>query len=258
MRGVRLMLHPEKACDRSLKLASGENIRELGGFPVPGGITCWHRFLRSGTTSGLTGHDLRCLLRYGVTYVADLRSEEELSHSSDPFAREAGVTYSNIPLYDYDLHDPKLEDGAGAAGDDLSLSGFLVDGYLSMLSNKPAIARLFSFFADAPSTACILFHCTAGMDRTGVTSMLLLALAGVDRAHIVADYAYSFTDASDVDEWLFGKRAAPDTEINRAALKTMGIVYDRMCGAYGGAAEYLSACGISALTLARIRVHLLH
>ena len=34
----------------------------------------------------------------------------------------------------------------------------------------------------------ILFHCTAGKDRTGITAMLLLGLAEVGDGHVLDDY----------------------------------------------------------------------
>jgi protein-tyrosine phosphatase len=36
-----------------------------------------------------------------------------------------------------------------------------------------------------------VFHCTAGKDRTGVLSAIVLSLLGVDEPTVVADYALS-------------------------------------------------------------------
>ena len=53
------------------------------------------------------------------------------------------------------------------------------------------IARIFAIIAAAPGG--VLYHCTAGKDRTGILSALLLELAGVARADIVANYQVSYT-----------------------------------------------------------------
>jgi protein-tyrosine phosphatase len=189
--------------------------------------------------------------------VADLRSVDELAHVPDPFAKQPAVTYINVPLYSCDLHDPKIEQGLSEATEQGAYGNFLVEGYLSMLANSAAMQRLFSFFATVPHDTCVLFHCTAGMDRTGVISMLLLALAGVDLEHIVADYAYSYTSVDDVDSWLFGDKVAPNTETNRVSLQTMRVVYQQLLRAYGSVEGYLSSCGICAEDVTRVRCHLL-
>ncbi len=216
---------------RILWVASGENIRELGGYPVAGGgQTCAHRFLRSGHTSDLTPRDLRYLRRYGVGSVLD----------------------------DYDLHDPALATGEM---DEDTLAGFLTSGYLDMLATTEAVREIFAFLAEgARRGSCVLFHCTAGMDRTGVTSMLVLALAGVDRAHIVADYAYSYEDPAEVDGWVFagkGPSADIDPHIYEAATQVMAAVYDRVCEVYGDVPSYLRSCGVPDADLAAVRAHLL-
>ena len=45
----------------------------------------------------------------------------------------------------------------------------------------------------------VVFHCTAGKDRTGVLAALMLAAVGADRGAIVADYAA--TSANLAGEW---------------------------------------------------------
>ncbi|MEE1043967.1 MAG: tyrosine-protein phosphatase [Olegusella sp.] len=244
---------------RILWVASGENIRELGGYPVAGGgQTCAHRFLRSGHTSDLTPRDLRYLRRYGVGSVLDLRSAAEVRSHPDPYAQMRGVAYRNVSFYDYDLHDPALATGEM---DEDTLAGFLTSGYLDMLATTEAVREIFAFLAEgARRGSCVLFHCTAGMDRTGVTSMLVLALAGVDRAHIVADYAYSYEDPAEVDGWVFagkGPSADIDPHIYEAATQVMAAVYDRVCEVYGDVPSYLRSCGVPDADLAAVRAHLL-
>lgn len=189
----------------TVAVPSGDNVRELGGFPLrEGGCTRAHRFVRSGTTSTLTRRDLFRLRRYGIKRVLDLRGEGELRVSPDPFARRRDVVYLNVPMYNFDLHDPKL---VQKVDEDTGLEDYLISGYLDMLANRPALAQIFSFFAQATPTECVLFHCTAGMDRTGVISMLVLALAGVDRSHLIADYTYSYADEAVVNRLIFDAHA---------------------------------------------------
>ena len=67
---------------------------------------------------------------------------------------------------------------------------FLRDRTLEMYERFPdRIAQVLRDIAAAPAN--VLFHCTAGKDRTGMVAALLLSLAGVPRSDIVHDYAIS-------------------------------------------------------------------
>lgn len=231
----------------------GYNVRELGGYPTPHGSTQAHRFLRSGDTDMLSQRDLAFFKDYGVRRVLDLRSASECKVAPDDFARQSWVTYRNIELYDFDLHDPTLDHGGEPRG-------FLAASYLTMLANHKAVREMFAFFAEAQPNECVLFHCAAGMDRTGVTSMLLLGLAGVDKKRIMADYAYSYGAPSEVDPIALDGRPASAARSRNdicAALDTMGEVYDRVCAGYGSVHGYLLACDIPEEHIRAVRVHLL-
>ena len=58
--------------------------------------------------------------------------------------------------------------------------------------------QLVEFLAQAQRNECVLFHCAAGMDRTGVISLLLLGLCGVVHAEAktykVGVSIYQYTD----------------------------------------------------------------
>ena len=197
--------NPEEASptDGGRLLPVGDNCRELGGYPLPsavgrapGATTLSHRFLRSGSTSTLSRKEAHYLREYGVTRVVDLRSTQECASSPDVFASYPGVTYTNVPLFGVNLHDPRLH----LPGD---TRDYLASGYLRMLDNHEAVRQIFSAFAEAAPEECVLYHCAAGMDRTGITSMLLLGLCGVGRTSIVADYTYSFASREEADAYIY-------------------------------------------------------
>lgn len=267
----------------TLVIASIENCRDLGGYPTPEGYTQPHRFLRSGNTAGITPEDARLLRSWGLARVLDLRGPVEAHDIPDAFEHARGVRYKQVPLHDKNLHDPRL---VPQSSDD-SMNDFLTNGYLKMLGNKPAMRRIFRFFARAKAGQCVLYHCAAGMDRTGVTSMLLLGLAGVDRAHIMADYGYSFGTHPVVNTLVFGsdtdpavaeashasgasaagaysstaaKSDGPDAgtlEALNTLCQLMGNVYDRVLDAYGTIEQYLLGCDCKPRELDRVRQHLL-
>lgn len=236
-------------------LPVGDNCRDLGGYPLPAGLgraagatTLTHRFLRSGSTSTLSRKEAHYLREYGVTRVVDLRSTSECASSPDVFASYPGVTYTNVPLLGVNLHDPKLR----LPGD---TRDYLASGYLRMLDNHEAVRRIFSAFAETAPEECVLYHCAAGMDRTGITSLLLLGLCDVDRTSIVADYTYSFASREEVDAYIYQGVSPSFTTVDVLA-KLMGRVYDGLLESYGSVEAYLLACGINKSQLTRVRNHL--
>ncbi len=236
---------------RILDVPSGTNYRDLGGYDTPWGPTNYRRFVRSGSTSSLTSTDLARLGEYGVCRVLDLRSEFESPRLTCRFARREGVSWLNVPLFDYDLSDPRLTETKVPQGN------YLIDGYVTMISNKEAVRRIFEFFAGTPTGGGVLFHCAAGMDRTGVTAMLLLSLAGVQRSQIVADYLYSFAPVAEVDRVVFGEQE-PCQQVGRwdplpMRRQAVEFVLDRIEEGYGTTRAYLEACGIDKVCLDTVR-----
>lgn len=110
----------------------------------------------------------------GITTVVDLRSAEEIERKPDPLAQEPGIRY---------LHCPLAGDGRVPAPDEVPLS------YMEMADGTGQMAGALRAIAEAPQA--VLFHCTAGKDRTGVVTALLLWLAGVSEEDILADYIVS-------------------------------------------------------------------
>ncbi|GAA1718480.1 hypothetical protein GCM10009809_12950 [Isoptericola hypogeus] len=108
--------------------------------------------------------------------VLDLRDPGE-SREAHPLADVARV----VPL-------PVLDGAAtGAAGAPAAVPGLGVL-YLQMLDGAGAGHLVEGVGLVATGDAPTLVHCTAGKDRTGVLVALVLALAGIERAAIVADY----------------------------------------------------------------------
>lgn len=240
---------------RMLDVPSGENFRELGGYDTPDGKTAYRRLVRAGSTSSLSEADLRRLEDYGVRLVIDLRSEFEAPRLSDRFARRRGVSWVNVPLFDYNLSDPRL------AATRVPEGNYLIDGYVTMLSNRQAIRDVFESLAQTPVGSAALFHCAAGMDRTGMTAMLLLGLAGVSREQIVADYLYSFAPVADVDRMVFGGervRLRPGRwNPLPARREAVEFMLDRVQEGYGSTRAYLAACGLTDACLDAVRGMLL-
>jgi protein tyrosine/serine phosphatase len=58
----------------------------------------------------------------------------------------------------------------------------------------------------APDRLPLVFHCSAGKDRTGVLAAVVLSLVGVSDDDIAADYALSRTAMRELAEWVRTER----------------------------------------------------
>lgn len=157
-------------------LQGTRNTRDLGVL-LPGGAE--RRLLRSDHLAALTQEDADRLRAWGVGLILDLRRpDEQLRQPTPAFvpARVVEVTVDNTPLFTVRRLDPTFR---------------LAELYLHMLHVHGAVfARAVHLAADSLRRGQgVLFHCSAGKDRTGLLAALILLCAGVPRADVVSDYA---------------------------------------------------------------------
>lgn len=70
----------------------------------------------------------------------------------------------------------------------------LTQGYRSMVGEyTQLLAAALEQVAKGLEKGAVLFHCTAGKDRTGVLAAVLLYLLGAEAEDIIADYQVSYT-----------------------------------------------------------------
>lgn len=140
---------------------------------------------------------------------------------------------------------------------------FLATMYLAMAeSDAAAFGTIITGLADADG-APALIHCTAGKDRTGVASALLLAALGVDEATILDDYELSAVHFTDRNLPRLLARLPDDVDPTRyravfgAPRSAMETLLTGLHDRYGGPIGYLSSrAGVSPATLAALREHL--
>lgn len=238
-------------CSR-LPLDGAYNVRELGGYPTDtGSMTKYHRFLRGDSLSNLSDKDKAFLWDYGVRMIIDLRSEGQIQDSDRSVIGIDGITYVQCSLMGQDLTDlSKITPEQYNKG--LALI------YEDILENKKAIEFIFNSMAE--QDGCILFHCSAGKDRTGVLAMLLMDLAGVDKYDCAANYEQSHTNMcrkngyiegakKDYGKYIYFMFSVPETIIT---------CYDRIIEQYGSIRNFLIECGLTDETINSVGAHLLN
>ena len=227
---------------RHIPLGNMNNLRDLGGYPAAGGrVTAWERLLRGDNPTGLSEKDIEWLVDRDITTVIDLRSEEETKRKPDQLAGETDFRYFHAPMLGGERM-PNLERDVGR-------------GYFQVLDRKESACRILRLIAEAPGG--VLFHCTAGKDRTGMVAALLLSLAGVSREDILADYQVSEIYLAEIIRRI--RMSVPDLVpfAGMSKSKYMAECLALLDEAYGSVSGYLRAVGLSELEMAALRAKVL-
>lgn len=170
---------------RAVKLEGASNFRDLGGYPAADGKTVkWGRIYRSADISKLTDADLTTLADRHIATVCDLRGPDEIK--TNPDRLPAGAQWINLPAGSENTRTMTGSlVGARSAKRDSMMTAFYGRTDHLKAKYKPMFDQLL-VLNDGQS---LLFHCTAGKDRTGIGAALVLSALGVDRATILKDYA---------------------------------------------------------------------
>lgn len=227
---------------RHIPLGNMYNLRDLGGYPASDRReTAWERFLRADNPMGLSEADIQWLLDRNVTTILDLRTVEETQRAPDQLASRSEFSYHHVPFVGIDKL-PNLEADVGMA-------------YFNALDQQVSVRTIMRIIAAAPGG--VLYHCTAGKDRTGLVSVLLLSLVGVSQEDILADYQVSETYLAEIVRRI--KTAMPNISafIGNSKAEYMEDCLTRLRQKYGGVPQYLRAIGLTDAELAALRDRLL-
>ena len=172
---------------RLIALEGATNFRDLGGYPARDGRRVrWRRLFRADGLHALTPPDGATLAGLGIEEALDLRYGPE--RAGEPACLPGSVASVHIGL-------------AEAPGVSL-LETLNMGGVSSAEVAKSWLTRSYAGYPDKYASACgailrrliaedappLLFHCTAGKDRTGFAAAVVLEALGVSRETIMEDY----------------------------------------------------------------------
>ena len=173
------------AYSRSLPLSGASNFRDLGGYHGLGGRAVrWRRLFRSDHLAGLTDQDTRALAELGISRALDFRGQDERAAQAYDIPN---VRYHALSIEPTVVQRAKEMAQAGTRMTGPIAVGLMQDTYRAFVANNAKqYAQLFVHLLedDAP----LVFHCTAGKDRTGFAAALILMALGVPRDVVMADY----------------------------------------------------------------------
>ncbi|MDR3148959.1 MAG: tyrosine-protein phosphatase [Oscillospiraceae bacterium] len=258
---------------KRLPLETLVNARDLGGFPLPGGVaTQFGRFIRSELPERINEHDKKFLKDYGVTTSVDFRGSFEITESPSTLRGEDWLRYIHNPLWSIEAaHGKPQLPAVTVVAEEIETEHFTEEQkaarhrrkherrldsiewiavYIAMAEeNKDWVRKNFELFAE--TEGCIHYHCMTGKDRTGIFTAMLLKAARAADDDVIADYSVSqiylrpfyqvFREGDpafpgDPDLTLSFYITSPDT---------MRGFLDHIHGAYGNMRKYLKSCGLT-------------
>lgn len=210
------------------------NTRDLGALKATDGrVILPHRLLRSGDLYHLSNEDQRVLLEeYHLTKVIDFRTEKEQERRPDTVLK--GVTYVQNPILDEETmgitRERRLLDEV--VDSKIDMGEFLEKVYQNLVLEPYAVDRYAKFFDELlhQDDGAVLYHCSAGKDRVGIGTVLLLSALGIPRPVIVEDYLrtneYLESEAEYLVRLLETKMVvSPQTYSNIQALYSVRKIY---------------------------------
>ena len=169
--------------ERHIPLEGAFNFRDLGGYRTGDGHSVrWRRVFRSDELQHITHNDSNHLRGdIGLATVIDLRNDIEIEQFGVTSWSEMGIRCLTLTL----------SDGGDPARQRLQSSSNLGELYLQILQLPFFGSRLVEALETIAQTDNhpLVFHCTAGKDRTGMLAAVLLSILGVAEEDILEDYA---------------------------------------------------------------------
>ena len=223
-------------------LESTMNTRELGMYRIQGtkNYTLSNRLYRSDRCESLSASDKKLLLDRDITTIIDLRSEQEAETKPSAFSSDSDFIVFHYPIVEGMLPPNSLE---------------AVPVSYMEIAHADCVKEVFKTIADA--NGGVLFHCTAGKDRTGVVSAILLALVGVSDEDIVYDYAISREFNKQRLEAYLKEHPEIDKDIVLANEKSMYGFLRMLREKHNSVDQYLRDIGISEYEIQELKSKLI-
>lgn len=123
--------------------------------------------------------------------------------------------------------------------------------YLNMLQDSSTLFKIMKTIAD--TNEGILYHCTAGKDRTGVLSALLLSLAEVSLSDILADYQMSYTYIRPMIDRLHCDDPSLPAWVGLSKPEYLSVFLSLFHNQFQTVTDYLTHIGLSSLDILNIK-----
>jgi protein-tyrosine phosphatase len=245
------------------------NFRDLGGYETRDGRRVrWGRIFRSDHLAELTDRDLDDFSGLGIRLVCDFRSDQEIAKQPNRLPSHNPPPQINVAVQGTGLLPGEIETAIRSGNpDSLNFRQLLVDGNRFMVTGALDQYRAFMHSLVRPECVPLLFHCTAGKDRTGVGAALVLLALGVSERDVMEDYLMTASYTHDrVEQMLVGLRVDSRFRVDADEIRPimsarpefLQAAFDGIRDDYGTVEDYLEkALHFNAEQLDALRAHLL-
>jgi len=228
---------------RQIEFEAIFNFRDLGGYAAKDGRrVAWQRLFRSGMLCLATSNDIKYLKEcIQLRSVLDLRDKAQVDHQGTGAASDE-FRWHNIPLAERSL-----------PVDMKRLHELSNDGQVYLLQMEQEgygqrLVECLKVMAE-PSNYPLVFHCSAGKDRTGILAAVLLGLLGVGDSDIIGDYTLTTPHmkahlerlSRDPEDAKF-LQSLP-TWLHESSAESMRLFLSTIRQEYGSTREYLTSHG---------------
>ena len=244
---------------RWLPMEGCVNFRDLGGYRNDRGQTVrWRRLFRSDALQEMTPADSALAFdELGVRLVVDLRNSDEAKRDGRGPLPGMGAAYRHFPFLEGRGIPPFT---GGDVAERLSVTyQWLINNSGSLVADAVnAIGEAVSF-STTERRQTVVFHCSAGKDRTGVVAALILEVLGVDSETITADYLLTNEVVDGIVRRIkrMENNASPTAKTLAAQPAAFQSFQDTLQVEYGGAEAYLLRHGVSGEALDALKRDLL-
>ena len=172
--------------DRHVPLEGAQNFRDTGGYATASGASVrWRTLFRTGSLADVTPGDIGTLHELGVELAFDLRTQAERDDLGVAPLAEHGVSVRHLPLVE-ELR-PSLYP-VKAPVRDWTPEDYAVQYTWLLEQGRGAIGTVLRALAEERPAAAA-YYCTAGRDRAGLVTAVILRTLGVSDDTIAEDYA---------------------------------------------------------------------
>lgn len=232
---------------RKLPFTGAHNFRDLGGYKAADGKTVkWGKVYRSDNLHSLTDEDVKYMERLNLKSVVDFRSDEERNEEPDRLTPDMTPILLPIKFEPEGVTETLMRD---LTFGDLDSSNLLRDFNIVLVKEfTEEYRQFFRHIVDNDGEPFVL-HCTAGKDRAGFGSAMILTILGVPREKVIEDYLLTNTYVSDhVDSELLEIELKTFFRADSDNLRKIQLVEERYIQAafdtidshWGGMDKYLS------------------
>ncbi|MCD8030284.1 MAG: tyrosine-protein phosphatase [Bacteroides sp.] len=174
--------------EQHLPLEGAFNFRDLGGIrTAEGRYVRWGRIFRSDDLSQLTDYDLTYLNNIPIVSVVDFRSETEIENAPDRLPASVNGDYK-FSISPGNLGDLSIENITNLSEQQADSLMMMINEWLVSMPEAVEMTKKFFRLLQDEVNLPLVFHCTAGKDRTGMAAYLFLYSLGVDEETIFNNY----------------------------------------------------------------------